>query len=88
MRKIAFVAILLAGCSSPVSVEDTTPQVCTDTRDGEQFTILPETVERATFTTNDVCFEVDDTTGRRRTLCKSHEAWLKCEPVKSANVKT
>lgn len=81
MRILPLILLALSACSMPVDPEDEIPRICTDTRDGEKFVILPETIERASFTANDVCFDVTDSTGRIRNLCKSHEVFLKCEPV-------
>lgn len=71
------------GCS--VEVAETiehTWQVCTDTRDDETFRFHTSTISDASWNPwGDTCFKVEDDTGRERTLCKSHEAWMKCGPA-------
>jgi hypothetical protein len=63
-----------------------TPAVlnCTDFRDGETFDIRREDVKgaRVGFGGAESCFYVTDTDGNDRTLCKSMEAFMKCEEAK------
>lgn len=76
--------ILLSGCytheADPPTVMTPTEDrsVCVDTRDGETFFIIRDTIGPARHEFGDVCLDAKDATGMTRTLCKSHESWLKC----------
>ena len=54
---------------------------CKDTRDGEAFTYRGDDVHnlRIGMAGADSCFSVTSTDGKARELCRSHEAWLKCQ---------
>jgi len=55
---------------------------CTDTRDGETFTIISSTARNARIGIGaPTCIDIDDTDGRTRTMCSNQEAWIKCVPV-------
>jgi len=75
--------ILLTGCTyNPgEATADFELAVCTDTRDGKQFTIIGSTLRnyRAGVGAPST-YEIDDTEGRTRTLSSDMNAWLKCVP--------
>lgn len=85
MMKILIISIcslLLTGCYLEADIiKECSPQktTCTDTRDGEVFSYRLENVSnKARVTFNDQCFDVTDDTGKKRTMCASHQAFLKC----------
>lgn len=87
--------LLVASCDhEPASARsriDTSgaPEVmeCKDTRDGETFVVMPKTARNVTGGIfSDVCVTVDVLHQDAREICKSHEAWLKCKPIKTVEV--
>lgn len=85
MRNIIVMSLfpfLLSGCLELRATVDKekSPAVsyCVDTRDGERFSFKSENVINARIGINDVCFDVTDNNGNERTLCKSHEPYIKC----------
>ena len=80
--KILLIAILLTGCT--VSMDDSVraDNICLDSRDGSSFSFKGETMRNPQYSAalQDACFDVTDESGQIRTICKSHEVWLKCNP--------
>jgi len=77
-----FMLMLLVGCT--IESGDVTASYefnkCIDTRDGEEFTLVGNTARNARVGIGaPSCVDIDDTTGRTRTLCSYHTAWIKCE---------
>lgn len=83
IMKMIPLLILLAGCTidSGEVTTDFDLAVCTDTRDGETFTIVGSTLRnyRAGIGAPS-SYQIDDTEGRTRTLSSDMSAWLKCVP--------
>lgn len=82
-------SILLIGCTSGAEVEMKNKiSVCKDSRDGETFSFNQKTITnvRMGFLGADSCFDVIDGSGKKRTLCKSHEVFLKCGGKKSEGI--
>lgn len=82
IMKMIPLLILLAGCTidSGEVTTDFDLAVCTDTRDGEEFTIIASTFRNhRTGIFAPTTVQVDDTEGRTRTL-SSDDVWLKCVP--------
>ena len=77
------ILILLTGCTynGGDATVDWEFADCTDTRDGETFTIIGSTVRnyRAGIGAPST-YQIDDTEGRTRTLSTDMNAWLKCVP--------
>jgi hypothetical protein len=75
--------VLAAGCSMEGHLENGQENRivdCTDVRDGEKFTFNSDTIKDIRYGIfADSCFTVTIESGKERTLCKSHEAWLKCK---------
>jgi len=75
--------VLAAGCTMEGSLEGGEKNKivdCTDVRDGEKFTFNASTIKNIRYGVfADSCFTVTTESGDERTLCKSHEAWLKCK---------
>lgn len=88
LRLSAMLGVLVMyGCTAGTD-EDATRKLnagkvidCKDTRDGEAFTYRGEDVHnvRLGMVGADSCFSVTSTDGKAREMCKSHEAWLKCQ---------
>ena len=87
VRLIGLLALVgMAGCSVAISDDEARTTNagrivdCTDTRDGEAFTYRGDTVSNVSIGLggSDSCFDAVDEANKRRTLCKSHESWLKC----------
>lgn len=79
-RATLLLVALLAGCGAQVSPDQKhTTQSCVDTRDGERFEFSTTTARDGHWSPQDVCFTVTDTQGAVRTLCKTHEVFLKCK---------
>lgn len=77
----ALVTLLSGACTMKGEpVDDGKTHFCTDTRDGEKFFFKSSSVRNARIGLlgADTCFEVTISTGEARTLCKSHEAYIKC----------
>lgn len=75
---------MLGGCGMKAEVADDGKgkhMFCTDTRDGEKFSFKASTITNASvgMLGLDSCFDVTTDSGNARTLCKSHEAFIKCE---------
>lgn len=81
----ALLAALFIGCTMSASYHDRIKTMeCKDTRDGETFRFSTATLKniQVGFGGVDTCMNITDSTGRERTLCKSHEAWLKCQEIR------
>ena len=79
--------LVVCGCTTGVD-EDAARKLnagkvvdCKDTREGEVFTYRGDDVRnvRLGMAGADSCFSVTSTDGKTREMCKSHEAWLKCQ---------
>lgn len=83
---ICMVAVLSACTMRGEIPQETREQhmACIDTRDGERFAFHGRTIRdvRLGLGGTDSCFTITDDAGAERQLCKSHEAWVKCAPVK------
>lgn len=85
---------MLGGCvmkSEATAESKAAHMYCVDTRDGEKFAFKGATVRNASvgFGGADSCFDVTTDDGKPRLLCKSHEAFIKCEnktPVRAVAV--
>lgn len=78
---VACMALLFAGCSMQGEYSGEHKIIdCTDTRDGEKFTVDSRTITNVRVGIGaDSCFDAVDNRGVERTLCKSHQAFLKCK---------
>lgn len=77
MKSIILLALLITGCSVEFS-EEPKDLSCTDTRDGEEF--VARNIRDPYVTFLDACY-IADVNRKPRHLCKSHEAFLKCEQL-------
>ena len=81
MKLIIATSLLILGCTiageSPT--EDKHMQ-CKDMRDNEQFAFSSTTITdvRIGLAGGDSCFTITDDSSQTRTLCKSHELFIKC----------
>ena len=78
------ILVLLAGCTIESGSGGVTAAFefneCVDTRDGETFTLVGNTARNGRIGIGvPGCVDIDDTTGRTRTLCTEDSVWLKCE---------
>lgn len=79
--------LVVCGCTAGVDEAETRKLNvgrvidCKDKRDGETFTYRGDDVHnlRIGIAGADSCFSVTSTDGKAREMCKSHEAWLKCQ---------
>lgn len=81
--KMISLLILLAGCTynGGDATVDWEFADCTDTRDGETFTVVGSTVRNYRAGIGAASsFQIDDTEGHTRTLSTDMNAWLKCVP--------
>ena len=82
MSKLSFIFVLfMAGCTMDGEVTASYEfNKCTDTRDGEEFTLVGSTARNGRYGVGaPSCVDIDDTNGRTRTFCTNHAAWIKCE---------
>lgn len=83
MTKIIYALLLmvLSGCQMQADAAKTGATLnCVDTRDGERFSFKDESIRDVAYGIGaDSCMTVTDNAGKERRLCKSHEAFLKCE---------
>ena len=82
---VLLAAFAVQGCSlkAEVAQKDINKRMsCSDTRDGQTFTFKASTIANATVGVGaDTCFDITTDSGTKMNLCKSHEAWLKCQEV-------
>jgi len=81
---IGLMCLLCTGCSVEGEASSEYKEInCTDTRDGETFTIDTDTITtvRVGLLGVDSCFDAIDNNRETRTMCKSHEAFMKCKGV-------
>ena len=77
-----FLLLFLTGCTMDGGNGEVTWDFneCKDTRDGEVFVLVGDTVRNIRYGIGTPhCFDVDDTTGHTRTMCSNHLEWIKCE---------
>lgn len=82
MKRICLLLLAgLCGCQMQAdAVKTGATLTCVDTRDGERFSFKDESIRDAAYGLGaDSCMTVTDNAGKERRLCKSHEAFLKCE---------
>lgn len=71
----------ITGCSVSIDEEIRADNSCFDLRDNSTFTFKGETMRNPQWSpVGESCFDVTDDSGFHRTICKSHEVWLKCKP--------
>lgn len=84
MNRLVVLLILvgITGCSVSMDESTRADNTCVDTRDQSTFSFKGETMRNPQWSAalQDVCFDLTDDTGIHRTICKSHEVWLKCKP--------
>ena len=80
---ISIMVIFLSACTMEGSVNEKQKNLiseCIDTRDGETFYFNTSDIKNVRIGIGaDSCFDVIDSNGIDRHLCKSHEQWLKCK---------
>lgn len=86
---VSLLTTVLGGCGFKAEATEESKRqhmYCTDTRDGERFSFKGSTIRNAVIGFSDSCVEVTTDAGKEMTLCKSHEAFIKCEK-KTPNAK-
>ena len=86
MRLLIIVGVLFASCTIDGQVGDIRNpgwRICTDFRDDSTFRYHTDTIKdvRLGLAGGDTCFTVQEDSGKERTLCKSHESWLRCDAL-------
>ena len=80
---IMLVIVVLSGCSIETDVSATKETAgikrCVDMRDGEKFSFSTDQIKRGQISLDDFCINITDIAGKKRTLCKSHEPFIKCK---------
>lgn len=79
---IGLVLLFLIGACTMKSdvIDDGKTNFCTDSRDGEKFSFKTSSVKSVMvgMLGAESCFDITDSNGKDRTLCKSQEAFIKC----------
>ena len=78
---IVSISIIILGCTVDGDItHNNIHQLCTDTRDGEQFSFYTKTAHNARMGFGGAVSSVDiiDDTGKKRTITEGMEAYWKC----------